>query len=301
MRTTNYTTATGPEFTPPIIKYLILLTSISSVLAVLSDNLLKHLIGARGISEFFSLSLEGAVNFELWQPFTYFFFYNAAPGTTISFFWLLGLAFNMYILWVMGSNIAERVTAYSFAKMYLLSGAIAGIAAISAILITGYTGLVCGPGPCILATLLVWSMLNPNSDLLLFFVIPIKSRWLVAGILITVALITLSGGQFVELTLYTVGTLVGYLYALWGWNLRSPFEKLHAMDEQMIALKNKVSIPGRWKKRGNGKIYDFHTGRPIERDEQFMDAMLDKISKHGKESLTWMERFKMNRIAKRKK
>lgn len=300
MRTNVYSTGVGPEFTPSVIKYLILITCIASVITVLSESLIQHLFGMGSLSQIFGLSWSGITNFFLWQPFTYFFLYGAAPGIVISLFWLLGLAFNMYILWVMGSNIAERVTGSSFLKMYLLSGVIAGLAALLMILITGHDELLYGPGPCILAILLVWSMLNPDSDLLLFFVLPIKSRWLVAGILIAVLIIDLSGARFVDLTLYAVGTVIGYLYALWIWDLQSPFEALRPIDDRLVALKNKILSKNPWGAKSNGKVYDFHTGKIINEDDRFMDAMLDKISKHGKESLSWFERQKMNRIAKRK-
>jgi len=300
MRTKVHSTGVGPEFTPLIIKYLILITSIASVSIVLSEGLIHHLFGTSGLAEFFALSWGGMSSLYLWQPFTYFFLYGAAEGTTITFFWLLGLAFNMYILWIMGSNIAERVTALSFSKMYLLSGVIAGFSALMMMLITGHYSLVYGPAPCIFATLLVWSMLNPDSDLLLFFVLPIKSRWLVAGLLIVIFLVNLSSGQFVDLALYTAGALTGYLYGLWIWNLKSPFVRLQVIDEWLLNLKSKTISSLPWTAKCNGKVYDFQTGKLINKDDRFMDAMLDKISKQGKESLTWFERMKMNRIAKRK-
>lgn len=297
MRTQVHSTRLGPEFTPSIIQTLILITSVASIVTVLSEGLIEHLLGTGGLASLFGLSWNGIANAYLWQPFTYFFLYGTTPGTTITFFWLLGLTFNMYILWIMGSNIAERVTPLSFLKMYLKSGVIAGLAALGIIFLTSHDQLLLGPAPCILATLTAWSMLNPNSHLLLFFVIPIRSRWLIAGILIAILLINLSGGQFVDLSLYTTGTLTGYLYGLWKWNLRSPFARLESVDNWLLNLKDKC-IGAR---KHHGKIYDFQTGEPINPDDRFMDAMLDKISKQGKESLTWLEKLKMNRIAKRKK
>jgi membrane associated rhomboid family serine protease len=302
MRTKIHSTDVGPEFTPPIIKYLILATSIASVITLLSEGLIKHFLGIPGLIEFFGLSLKGISNFYLWQPFTYFFLYGAAPGSVITFFWLLGLSLNMYILWVIGSNIAERVSAIAFSKMYILSGFFAGLCSLTTMYLTGYNEWLYGPAPCLLATMVVWSMLNPDSNILLFFVIPIKSRWLIAGVLIAIVLINLSGGYFVELTMCTTGMFVGYLYGLWAWELKSPFARLEVIDQRLINLKNKFSNLFFLRSRtNNNKIYDFHTGEPLDNDDRFMDAMLDKISKTGKESLTWFERLKMNRIAKRKK
>jgi len=48
------------------------------------------------------------------------------------------------------------------------------------------------------------------------------------------------------------------------------------------------------------KIVDFKTGKPVETDETFMDAMLEKIAREGEQSLSRKERKQMDRIAKKK-
>ena len=50
------------------------------------------------------------------------------------------------------------------------------------------------------------------------------------------------------------------------------------------------------------KIYDFKTGQAILNDEEFMDAMLSKISMYGQSSLSFRrEHFRLKRILKEKK
>ncbi len=51
----------------------------------------------------------------------------------------------------------------------------------------------------------------------------------------------------------------------------------------------------------HSKIYDIKSGEPLLDDDQFMDAMLDQISRYGEESLTPAEKKRMKEISEKKK
>jgi hypothetical protein len=57
-----------------------------------------------------------------------------------------------------------------------------------------------------------------------------------------------------------------------------------------------------WKEKFHSttKIYDFRSGLPKLNDEQFMDAMLARISRYGKDSLSPEETERMKKISEKK-
>jgi len=298
----THTTQTrlGPEFTPKIIKNLIIITCFSSILFALLDIFITAVFNVPGPLSFLSLSWFGLNKFFLWQPFTYFFVYGVT-GSGIGLSWMLGLAMNMYILWMMGTNILERVGEKPFLRFYLLSGVTAGIVAALLMPVIGTYAILTGPAPCILAILIAWVMLNPDSNLLLFFILPIKSRWLVAGIIGAILLTTLSSLDFIHLFFYMTGIAVGYIYSVTAWNLRSPFAFTHEFDRLLSTFGDRIYSMIPRSKNHSGKIFDIKTGKSLDEENHFMDRMLDKISKHGKSSLTWLEKRRMEKISKKKK
>lgn len=296
MRT--YTSASPfitPGFTPPAVKRLIILTAVVSLFCSLTEGLFTSWFGISGPTEWLSLSHWGINNYLLWQPLTYLFVYSSGPyGIGLSY--LIGLAFRLYILWIIGSEIHSRTGAKSFIRFYLICGAVAGVLA----LITTSYATFSGPAPALLALLTVWAMLYPERELLLFFVFPIKVKWLITGILGAITLTHLSSLNLPYLVLYLGGALTGYLYAVIAWGLQSPFPITHEVDDILSSFGSKVRHRLGGKKSGE-KIIDISTGKSAADDDHFMEEMLTKISKQGTDSLTWRERRRMERISEKKR
>jgi rhomboid family protein len=296
MRTTTSQASLGPEFTPRAIRILVLVTCITSILCSIFDLILVNILSTKALSTFLALTWWGISHFFLWQPVTYLFTYGAGSG--IDVYWLLGLAMYMYILWVMGSNIVERVGEKSFLRLYFTSGILSGIGAVLFVPVLHQSMVFAGPAPAILAVLVAWTMLNSTSTLLLFFILPIQAKWLTAIVLGAIFLINLSALAFVPLIFYMLGPIISYVYCVTAWNLVSPFPVTHSFDRRLMRFGQQIYdlIPLRGQPQG--KIFDINTGKAVDKDDRFMDAMLDKISKHGKESLSWWERRKMEKISK---
>jgi len=299
MRHTSTQTRTGPEFTPIAVKNLILITCFISIGSVLLEPIFNDLLGLPGPQSLLSLSLWGLQHYFFWQPVSYLFTYTA-NGSGISFFWLISLAISMYMIWIIGSQIVEMKGTGPFLRLYFLSGISSGLAAMSIAAISAKGLVLGGPSTAIFAMLVVWSMFNPHSTLLLFFIIPVKTRWLVAGIIGAFLLIALSNGQWIRLVYYLTGAGIGYLYGVLAWNLQSPFPATHKYDEIIANVGNRFrqnSYPISSRK----KIINIRTNKNSAKDEQFMDDMLDKISKKGKSALNYWERIKMYWISRKYK
>ncbi len=292
----------GPDTTPKAIQKLILTTCLIALFSALTEPVFTQIFGIPGLQTWLSLSWIGIHHYFIWQPLSYLFVQsNGAMGITLSF--LIGLAFDMYILWIMGSAILEAVGTKPFLRLYFLSGIGAGLLALVAMYITKRYGIVAGPLSSILAIMTVWTMLNPEANLLIFFLFLLKAKWLLAGILGAILLVNVSQGDGVSLVLYLSGALLGYLYALMAWDLKSPFAWTHRFDRFLASCAEKMRT-GTAKAQEIGrktKILDIQTGKPIEDDESFVDAMLTKIAKKGEKSLTWRERHRLNSISERKR
>src|SRR5262245_14401940 len=124
----------GPDITPKAILNLILVTSIVAILVALTDPLFTQIFGI-SLQTWLSLSWQGLQRYFIWQPMTYLFLQPLAPSG-ITLFFLIGLAFNMYILWVMGSAILEAVGTKPFLRLYFFSGIGAGLLALFAMYLT---------------------------------------------------------------------------------------------------------------------------------------------------------------------
>lgn len=262
----------GFEGTPNAVRALIIATCAISIASAFIDPF----IGAYGPQFLLSLSWAGLAHFFLWQPLSYLFVLPAFSGITLSFF--ISLLFNMYILWFVGSSLVANFGTKSFLKLYLGSGIIGGLITLFVAALIGQNGFLAGPTASIFAILAAWTMLYPDMELLFFFLFPAKAKWIFAGFVAVIGLISLSQSDFMTLTSMLAGILCGYLFTV----------KKPASD----GVEN--------------KIVNIKTGKPVKSDETnddeaFVDAMLEKIGKQGESSLTARERARMDKISKAKR
>jgi len=286
----------GPQNTPKAVKYLILSTLIISLISALLSRFIP-------IQYILGLSSVGIKHGFVWQLITYVFVQPLATG--ISFSFLLHLLFNLYLLWVIGTSIIERSSAKQFLALYFLSALFSG--GICTFLLHAFSSiaLIAGAGPSIYAILIAWMMLYPDMQISLFFVVPFKAKWLIMGLLGANLLIDLSNHDWMNFILYLSASTFGYLFAVMKWKLHGPFTALSRMER--ILMNFPFSWIQKWKEQGKkksfrrSKIFDFRTGEPVLNDEEFMDAMLSKISLYGEDFLSEKEKKRMAKIAKKKK
>lgn len=274
----------GPHKTPKSVKSLIWIIVLASLLSPIATFLFNHYLQITGPSQLFALSRWGLERGWIWQPFTYFFIHSVGIGISLSL--LISLFFHMLLLWFAGSEIDLRFGARSFILFYLGAGLISGIFSAAALLLFSSQSIVVGSGPAIYALVMLWAMLYPDLELYFFFLLRIKAKWIAALFLGIALLVSLSYGQFIPFFADLVGICWGYTVGRIVWKLPNPYPL-------------NIEFPKRPKKRGgSGKIIDISVMQ--ESDDAFMDRMLDKIARKGKESLTRRERERMKKISERK-
>lgn len=235
-----------------------------------------------------ALTWAGIEHFYLWQLITYIFI---EPGP-ISLGFFLQLGFNMYVLWMFGSSLIERSHTRLFLTLYLGAALLSGLSALAF-----PQAALAGSTNAVFAILTAWAMVNPGSQLLLFFSIPFKAEWLILALLGFSLFIDLTTANWVAAVSLIVSVLYAYLFSLIVWRSHSPFPFLRTFERKIFRLLEKK--PKETYHRS--KIYDIKSGAPVLDDAQFMDAMLDRISRHGEDSLTPAEKKRMREISSRKK
>ncbi|MCP4634225.1 MAG: rhomboid family intramembrane serine protease [candidate division Zixibacteria bacterium] len=234
---------------PPMIKYLLLANVGVYLLQLLAPPSFTRLLG-----------LVPALvknNLFIWQFFTYMFLHGG--------FW--HILFNMFALWMFGSDIERAWGGREFLKYYLLCGFGAGVLNFlfsinSPVPVIGASGAVYG-------ILVAYAMLFPNRVIYLYMLFPIKAKYLVMGFAIIEFLSTMQqAGDGVAHFAHLGGMLVGFLYLKSDWRFKLPSWKPKSFASKVTHKKK---------------------SRRTKSEEDILDkvdSILDKINKVGYHNLS---------------
>ena len=280
----------GPAYTPRIIKALIFLTGFISLLCALQQSYFPGF----PLYQWLALSLHYLKQGFFWQYITYIFL---VPSLGLSAGFILHLLFNLYLLWLFGESLVTRTSQVKFLLLYLLCGVISGAIA-TFVMAIGYPDyLLAGSTLIIYGYLIAWVIANPHAELRLFFALPFRAKWLILGLLGVNLLFYLTRFDLVAFFAYLSSSFVGYLFGLVEFNHHGPFNFLIRWEKKLFHFLKKRK--GR-KTYHSSKVYDIKSGEQKLADDEFMDAMLAKVSQEGEKSLTRKERKRMRKISKRK-
>lgn len=256
------------------------------------------LIGADNV--FAGLGLDPAQFPAKWWTIATYMFVHAG---------LWHIAFNMLSLWMFGPRIEHLWGARSFLYFYVWCG-IGG--AIAHLLLEGSAGLV-GASAAVMGVLLAYALRWPDEEVYLFGVIPIKTRWLVAWLVVinlAMGVSTAKGASGIGWFAHLGGLAFGWIY------LRvSAFGGLDNFRRWVAPVPDEPEDGFRAIPRTRSRQRDRATpadpvddvvaksnavvAKPVrsavvpkakpdqsQQSGDRLDTVLDKISKHGIESLT---------------
>jgi membrane associated rhomboid family serine protease len=247
----------------------------------------------------------------VWQFGTYMFLHGG-------FFHLF---FNMFLLWMFGSEIERYWGSSEFLKYYFVTGVGGGV--LSCVFSPSSFVPIVGASGAIFGLLLAYGMAFPDRQIYLYFLVPIRAKYLVF-ILGGIELLAVAspGGDGIARFAHLGGLLFGFIYIKkerLGFAVRGRWGRL-AKNRRVRLVK-----PGRVRRRGEEREYDEsserNTGFDWEREERDMgednrqggggeergseqeevDAILDKISRRGMDSLTDEERETLRRASERRR
>lgn len=203
----------------------------------------------------------------IWQIFTYMFIHGS---------WM-HIFFNMYALLLFGAPIEEVWGSKKFLIYYLFTGVGAGITIFALnIIIGGEASMIptIGASGAVFGILLAFGILFPDTQILLFFFIPIKAKFLVIlyGGIELYSMITTMGSSNISHIGHLGGLLFGIIYFL--------VLKRKSIKFRMKVTKNKNRF---FREVGQGTA----EAKPEPgNNKAFLMNLLHKVKAQGPQSLT---------------
>ena len=262
---------TGFKVLPTIVKHLLI---INVLMYFAYYVLLKQ--GIINLNYYLGIWSLSTGLFRIWQPLTYMFMHGSFDH----------LFFNMFSLWMFGSALENFWGSKRFLFYYLVCGIGAGLLNM---LVPGEHVSV-GASGAVYALLLAFGMMWPNNYIYLYFLVPIRTKWFIIGMIV----IELFEGIFrstdgIAHFAHLGGMLIGFLIILY-W-------KRHGGMTGDFSIKNWFnSLKNRKKYTRYEEVYDKVPRSDEEynyqkaQKERDIDAILDKVAKSGYESLSKEEK-----------
>lgn len=229
--------------------------------------------------------------FMIWQFFTYMFLHGS----------IVHIGFNMFGLWMFGTELEHNWGTRDFIKYYLACGVGGGVL----VWFTSFFGFSASTVPTIGASGAIWGLLVayglmwPDRMILVSFFFPMKARHFV---IIFGALQLMQGlgraGGGVAYFAHIGGGVTGYIYLKYGWRIMVQIESFFSHHGSLTAWfkRKRFNVVNGGK---NKNVFDDDSIHP-DFDEE-VDRILDKIARNGKESLTESEKRTLDRASWRKR
>jgi len=251
----------------PAVKLIIMI----NVLVFLTQELFSGIIP---FNQYFGLVPVLVKQGMIWQIFTYMFLHGG---------WM-HIIFNMFFLWMFGSEIERHWGTTEFLKYFFITGIGAGICAVvfnwnSNIPTVGASGAIYG-------ILLAYGMMFPDRLIYFWFLIPIKTKYFVMILGGVAFMATLNNTQDgISHIAHLSGMVIGLVYLKTDWRLNNIVE----------GFRNFVSQKPSQPKNSYGKI---DSAQPNDLRRQ-IDKILDRINEVGYENLTDEERHILTEASRR--
>jgi membrane associated rhomboid family serine protease len=233
------------------------------------------------VRDYLELSLGGLRKGFVWQVFTFQFLHGG----------LFHLLFNLLGVWFFGRVVEHRLGTRGFLQLYFLAGIAGGLFQVSYDWITR-TPLeisVVGASAGVLALLAAFALLEPNAQILIMFVLPVRARYILwAELAISAFFVIVPTSPGIAHAAHLGGILTAIAYMRWdasrvtvSWN---PLEGRRRKRQLVQAAAQVAKWRSRREPPGAGEV------PPEEFISKEVDPILDKISAHGIHSLTQRER-----------
>jgi membrane associated rhomboid family serine protease len=206
-------------------------------------------------------------NFYLWQLGTYMFLHGG----------VFHLLFNMFILFIFGNTLEMAWGSKQFLKYYLACGIGGGMLS----LVFNYNAIVLGASAAIFGLLLAYAIMYPNQYILLWFVVPVKAKYLVAGLAVLDLYMGLKGPTGVAHFAHLGGAFTGLFF------FRAQLTN---------RLRFSVGAKRKWK-----TYTEERRERHDDQEVANIDSILDKISAKGMDNLTTTEKRILENYSRKRK
>lgn len=280
----------GFSMFPPVIKNLLIINvavffvQILGSEIIISDNTALSQI----LIKYFALIPIGVFSdttFYPWQLITYQFMHGGFGH----------IFFNMFALWMFGMEIENMWGPKKFLIFYLGAGVVAGLCHLFISPLLGAAPApTIGASGAVYAVLIGFALFFPERYIFLYFLIPIKAKYLIGFLIVFEFLAINSAHSNIAHLAHLGGALTGFLF-IW-------FDKSSHIDLKAMIRRNKFKSSASSGSKYNifdrdddvqeAKFYDIKDSKEdkIDVTQEEIDRILDKISQSGYQNLTAREK-----------
>ena len=192
-----------PRLFTEAIKILIGANIIIFLLKIISQNPATPFFNP--IVDLFGLS-SSTVWPRIWQPFTYLFIHKD----------FLHVFFNMFILWMFGSELESIWGRKAFLRYYFTTGVSAGFVWLM-LNLSNANHTLAGASGAVYGILLAFGMMFPNRTVYLYFLFPIKVKYLVMFLVATEFILSMSTTSDISHITHLSAVVIGFVYLRYFW------------------------------------------------------------------------------------
>lgn len=292
---------------PPIIKNLLIINGVIFFAQLLFDNItFNGYPGWYVINKWFALNpisgsdLNGQpFNFQIWQLITYQFMHGGFSH----------IFFNMFGLWMFGASIEEIFGSKKFLIFYLLAGVSAGLLHLFiSPLLGGAQAVTLGASGAVYGVLIAYALFFPDNLIFLYFLIPVKAKYLIGFLIVFEFLAIDSASSGVAHLAHLGGALFAFLYIMFDKNsyvsLKNVFRRsyFYKSSSSNDFFKNPFSNSSKSKTDIEEAEYqDINQKVDTDVTQAEIDKILDKISQSGYQNLTDREKHILFQASKKMK
>ncbi|MFG0334020.1 MAG: rhomboid family intramembrane serine protease [Maioricimonas sp. JB049] len=228
------------------------------------------------VQNWFELDRARVLQGQIWRLVTYAFCHDVSQ--------IFHILFNMYILWLAGRRVQDRLGSREFLWFYMTAALLAGVVTILFDGLVGSRHVVLGASGAVAGVIIVYALTWPNDVWYIFGLIPMRVIWIagVAAILDLYPMLQQLAGNpsrdRVAHATHIGGMLFGYFYIRNGWHLAS-----------LTGRFDPASIGRFFRRKPNLRVYEPEAPPPPDLDRR-VDELLQKVQDQGEQSLTQKER-----------
>lgn len=205
----------------------------------------------------------------------------------------------MLMLWMFGMEIENIWGSKKFLIYYLLCGVVAGLFQLFISPLLGDSPAVTiGASGAVYGVLIAFGLMYPNRYIFLYFLVPIKAKYLIGFLIVLEFMLVDSAQSNVAHLAHLGGALAGFLFIMFDKKIDVPLKRMMNISgyRRDNTFNNPFSgLSDKFKKRSqnidDANYYDLNQKKEGEEiTQQEIDEILDKISQSGYQNLSEREK-----------
>ena len=239
------------------------------------------------VTDWLQMDTDLVLHGQIWRLLTYAFLHSPSLWQHIFF--------NMLCLWMFGSEIEQLDGSKEFAAFYLVAAVMGGLAFEGQALAQHHATPMLGASGAVTAIMVIYALHYPHRTILLFFFLPVPV-WLLVIFQVSQDSFHLLGktDEGVAVSAHLGGAVFAAMYFYFHWHITSLWPDIKAWRRERSRPKLRVYHP---EEEAAVPVAAAARSDVDEHLDAKLDAVLEKLSRHGRESLTDPEREILQRAS----